>query len=517
MRGPSTDLGSLVAVVVAAAVATLGTALLARSLFGCRRTSWTIWVLATAGPAAGLALIASVLPRASTTTAPLYGVLPCLALGVAVVLGGADRRRCARFAMAAGLWAVVVAAYWLLFDRGDPRLLVWASSDQLEYHRIATEMMGGSFGEGRYMIGLPTLLVPFELIGGVRTGSFQSANIVNLVALPFFVVLIGGATVVAIAEAATSVVRRRSGVAFGLAATIAVVVLSAYVTVVPSWVPDHNAGLVPRRLLGLVFAPEPLAALFLGGALWLLADAGYRRARWDPVLIGLAAGFVMLMREPNALIVMLVAALLLGSGEAWRRVVLPGAVATPILVGQLSLWHSTYGKVLAPNRDEQWDQPVRVRHWIRYAGERYGYESPAPPPRIAMRWMQTNLPEVVAAYAAPLFVAAILLILLALGNRRQWRLWVFATVFTVGTIVFNAAYINPDVLFRYNAVLLPLLAVVAAAGTLSLLIRTEAAAPGVAETGFGQGRCARFSRKALMASWASAVWLAAAIASVVRA
>jgi len=255
-------------------------------------------------------------------------------------------------------------------------------------------------------------------------------------------------------------------------------VLLAYATVVPTWIPTRNAELVPRRLLGLVFAPEPLTALFLGAVLWLLADAGDRRATsarmtgGDPVLLGLAAGLVMLTREPNALIVVLAAALLLWGGELWHRVVLPAAVATPVLLGQVAIWQATYGKVFAPNRDVLWDQPARINAWRIRAGRRYGYDDLSPPPRVALRWLQTNLMEVLTSYLVPMIVLGLLLGLLVVRFPRQWRLWSFATVFSVATVVFNSAYINHEVLFRYNATVVPVLATVFAAGVLTIAVRS---------------------------------------------
>ncbi|MEJ7585777.1 MAG: hypothetical protein WKF43_17220 [Acidimicrobiales bacterium] len=152
---------------------------------------------------------------------------------------------------------------------------------------------------------------------------------------------------------------------------------------------------------------------------------------------------------------------------------LPVAVAVPVVLGQVAIWQTTYGKLLAPNRDVQWDDPDRVNVWSKRAERRYGYDELSAPPRIALRWLQTNLAEVLSSYLVPLVVLGLLVAVLVARHPRQWRLWSFMTVFSVVTVVFNSAYINHEVLFRYNATVMPAVATVGAAGTLTLVAWTR--------------------------------------------
>jgi hypothetical protein len=311
-------------------------------------------------------------------------------------------------------------------------------------------------------------LAPFDLLSGAQDGSREAANATNVVALPTFVLLVGPLTVLAAAEAVVGVLRRTSERWFAGAAVLIALGLVAYARIAPGWVPDYNAELVPRRLVGLVFAPEPLTAAFLAGALWLLVASGEGgTARWDPFLVGAAAGFVILLREPNAALVLLAGVLVVRNRDVLLRVVVAGVVAASVVASQVVIWLVTYGGIGAPNRAEQWAQPNRVRKWTNIARARYGFEGTGPP-RVSWDWAPTNLREVVPPYGAALLAVGVLSAVAIVRHSRHWRLWIFIAVFVVATVAFNAAYINVEVLFRYNSIVVPALLVAAVAGLGSL-------------------------------------------------
>jgi hypothetical protein len=266
------------------------------------------------------------------------------------------------------------------------------------------------------------------------------------------------------------VLRRKDDLSFAATAALLSGGLVAYARFAPGFVPSYNAELVPRRLVGLVFAPEPLTAAFLAGALWLLVASGEGSVRWDPLAVGAAAGFVMLLREPNAALVALAGVLAIRNRESILRLVSAGVVAALVVGTQVVIWLVTYGGIGAPNRAEQWAEPNRRRKWTIIARARYGYEGTAPP-RVSFHWIRTNLREVVPPYTAVLVALGVLSVVAVVRQPRHWRLWMFCGAFVGGTLLFNAAYINVDVLFRYNSIVLLTLFVPATIGLGTLVLR----------------------------------------------
>jgi hypothetical protein len=186
------------------------------------------------------------------------------------------------------------------------------------------------------------------------------------------------------------------------------------------------------------------------------------------VVVGAAGGFVILLREPNVALVGLALVLAVRSRETLLRVLAAGAVAASVVVTQAVVWLATYGTLGAPNRAEQWAQPNRIRRWTNIARARYGFEGVGPP-RVSWDWAPTNLREVLPPYAIALVVLGGLSAVAVVRHPRHWRLWVYIAVFSVGTVLFNAAYINVEVLFRYNSIVVPALLVAAVTGLGSLI------------------------------------------------
>jgi hypothetical protein len=467
-RGPSTTWEAIAVASVAAAVGTAAIGLLAWSFFSRTGASKLPWLVTHGAAFAVLALGTNLLPRAHGPKGLVIGFGPVLAVAVAVALARPDRGKVLRFGWSALVWAGAVTLYWALTDSPSIDRLVWDASDQVHYHRIGINLLQGQVIEFRYMIGLPLLLGAFDVLGGVRDGSIPATQDVNVVALPTFLLLVGPVVVHCAASAIGRATRRVGATAYGAFSVAVTGGLIAYAAISPGWVPARNADLVPRRLLGLVFAPEPLTAAFYAGALWIVATAGDRRpGRWDATAVGLASGIVILLREPNVALVALTAVLAVRSREVLVRVGVAAVAAAVVVAGQLLVWQSTFGKLLAPNREAQWDEPIRRLKWSRIAAERYGYEGSAPP-RVSWDWAATNLRIVIGPYAVVLVVVGLLALVALLRHREQWRLWFLVVAFTAGTVLFNASYINIEVLFRYNSIVVPGLLVVAIAGAVSL-------------------------------------------------
>jgi hypothetical protein len=472
MRGPPTQAGAVVGAAIVAAVGTAVVGLIARAVLGTEGSDRVGWIGAMAGPVAAIAAIGLALPDdLSSPGGLLVGLVPVAAVSIGAALGGADPRKVRRFGIAAVVWAAAVIGYWVTVDRGPVGELVWQAADQLKYHDITIRLLEGRLDDLRYMVGLPAFIAPFGLLAGAQDGSREAANATNVIALPTFVLLIGPLTVLASAEAVVAVLRRTSELARAAAAAAITAGLVAYARFAPGWVPRYNADLVPRRLLGLVFAPEPLTAVFLAGAMWLLVTSGEGGAKWDPWVVGACAGFVILLREPNAALVALAGVLAIRHRDLLVRVLTAAVVAGAVVGTQVVLWLSTYGGIGAPNRAAQWAQPSRQRRWRIMARDRYGYDGQAPP-RVSWDWVSTNLREVLPPYTVALVVLGLLSLVAVVRFPRHWRLWVFCAVFAGGTVLFNAAYINVQVLFRYNSIVLPALLVPAAVGLGALWSRS---------------------------------------------
>jgi hypothetical protein len=471
VRGPDTRPAAVVGAAGIAAIGTATVGLLARMVLGASGSTRSQWVAAMAGPIAAVALLGFFLPdHLAPGAGLLVGLVPVAAVATGAALGGADPAKARRFAIAVVLSGGSVLVYWLVVDRSPAGSLVWQAADQVKYHYLGVRMLQGHLDDFRYMIGLPTFLGPFDLLSGAHDGSRAAANATNVAALPTFVLLVGPLTILAASEAVVGVLHRKDDLSFAAAAALLSAGLVAYARFAPGFVPSYNAELVPRRLVGLVFAPEPLTAAFLAGALWLLVASGEGSARWDPLAVGAAAGFVMLLREPNAALVALTGVLAIRNRDSVLRLVSAGVVAALVVGTQVVIWLVTYGGIGAPNRAEQWAEPNRRRKWTIIARARYGYEGTAPP-RVSLHWIRTNLREVVPPYTVVLVALGVLSVVAVVRQPRHWRLWIFCAVFAGGTLLFNAAYINVDVLFRYNSIVLLTLFVPATIGLGTLALR----------------------------------------------
>jgi hypothetical protein len=471
VRGPDTRPVAVLGAAVIAAIGTATVGLLARMVLGTAGSTREQWVTAMAGPIAAIAVVGFFLPdHLAPPAGLLVGLMPVAAVVIGAALGGAEPAKVRRFVIAVVVSGASVVLYWLVVDRAPVGSLVWQAADQVKYHYLGIRMLQGHLDDFRYMIGLPTFLGPFDLLSGAHDGSRAAANATNVVALPTFVLLVGPLTILAAGEAVVGALRRKDDLSFAAVAALLSAGLVAYARFAPGFVPPYNAELVPRRLIGLVFAPEPLTAAFLAGALWLLVASGEGSARWDPVAIGAAAGFVMLLREPNAALVALAGILAIRNRDSIIRLLTAGVVAAIVVGTQVVIWLVTYGGIGAPNRAEQWAEPNRRRKWTIIARARYGYDGTAPP-RVSRHWIRTNLREVVPPYTLVLLALAVLWVVAVAKQPRQWRLWLFCAAFVGGTLIFNAAYINVDVLFRYNSIVLLTLFVPATIGLGTLVLR----------------------------------------------
>jgi hypothetical protein len=243
----------------------------------------------------------------------------------------------------------------------------------------------------------------------------------------------------------------------GAGIVVAAGLVFAYALVVPPYVPDRHAGLVPRRLLGLVYGAEPLGYVALAGAMLVLA----RRDRpWNPVAVGLLTGLALTLHERFAPSAALFLVLLLVVQRAhWRRAPAAAAAALAAFLPQLLYFRLVYGGWLFPNRDAQWDNGGDGEQWLVTARERFGLPRAEHPSRISVDYLGVNGADMLATYW-PALVALVLAVVVLLWRRpRQWPLWLFCVGHIVLTALISGMYINVVVTWRYIGVVLPAVAV----------------------------------------------------------
>jgi hypothetical protein len=394
------------------------------------------------------------------------GLLVTVLFVVAVALTvRPERRVVGELVVVGGVWVVGLAVWWAFAVDAAPSALVWDRSDQLTYLRIANQIVNVRFGKVPYLLGVPVLLgAPLVAVGG-RTGSeLATGNLVNLVLLPATLALgLPAAVLLTARSALAGIARARSLPAIGVAAAIATVLLLGYATVAPDYLSGAEADLVARRIVGLVYAPETLSLLYLTGLLYVLARSTDSTCRWSPVAVGLATAVAVMIREYNAVLVFGFVLALLTMPNRRRDAVVTGAVAAVAFLPQVLDWVLVYDSPFFPNRLVLWEDSGRAGRWAPIVEERYGLTFEGDPPQMSWRYVSTNLPEVLGHYGLPLAVATVLGGVLLWARRSQWRLWGYCLGVVWGTVLFNSAYINIEVTYRYNAIVVPAATVIVAA------------------------------------------------------
>jgi hypothetical protein len=369
-----------------------------------------------------------------------------------VVLARPAPERLARTA-AGGLALALLLV--LLWPRAGawPTDLVWEAADQRQYVLQGVGLTSGSLEE-RYPLGMALLLMPFVLLADAaitqpssQTGllvGLSETRLVNQVVMPVSLLVVALMLDVT-ARLATRLVGASGARHFATALVLVTVVVAGYLLLPGEFVPERNAQLVPRRLLGLVFSYEPIVNLVLAGLGVALLPRERPVAAAAPVTVAGFAVLAIMLREPTA---------------ASRRA---GAVIAAAGAGFLAvaLGISAAARGSVSGRGDVYDGEL-----LRPLAEvRYGWDSPASPPQLSPAYLLTNLAE-----QSPLPLVAVGAVLVAavvvvLGRRQDWRPWAYLLAITLGSLAVHAMWVNIVVTFRYNFVLVvPMGASVAALG-----------------------------------------------------
>jgi hypothetical protein len=225
--------------------------------------------------------------------------------------------------------------------------LVWDTADQVSIYRYATLLVDGDFRPFAYLLGVPALVAPVTLVTGQATSDLAvGANLANTFFAPVQAVVVMPAFLWGAARVACRATGVRPAAArVGAGMVVAAGLVFAYALVVPPYVPDRHAGLVPRRLLGLVYGAEPLGYVALAGAMLVLA----RRDRpWNPVAVGLLTGLALTLHERFAPSAALFLVLLVVQRAHWRRAPAAAAAALAAFLPQLLYFRLVYAAGCSP-------------------------------------------------------------------------------------------------------------------------------------------------------------------------
>ncbi|MCP4382050.1 MAG: hypothetical protein GY798_11670 [Hyphomicrobiales bacterium] len=424
---------------------------------------------ATAGVSGlvSLVVLADVVPLDPTALGCVY-VLSFVVLTTALARPSPGALR--EIGIAAACWAPLVILFWV--DRVDVGIdqLVWAEGDQRMYLRTANALVRGEYLETPYLLGLPTLLAPFSLaVDAVDDATVEHANLVNRVLLPPFIGIVMP-VIIALTARAISIsvgMGRRVGATF-VGATTTVLVLAAYVWSAPAFVTARSAELVPRRILGLVFAPETISLGLAACLVLLVARTGsQRKATWNIWIVGLGCAFGVMVREYNAVLVLIAFVALATVPGGALRTFKTGAVAILGFLPQFLYWFFVYDSLFFPNRLVLWANGARPEHWRPAVLERYGWDTERPP-QVSTEYISTNLADWWNSYSWVLLGCAVLAVTLVALRPAQWRLWSVCTVAIWATVLYNSAYINIVVTWRYNQILMPFVATLMGATLLAI-------------------------------------------------
>lgn len=408
----------------------------------------------------------------------LLGLLPVVAHVVAVwLLARVDRRAVTSLGVTTLGAAVVVAVVWSQKVHVPLGELVWHPSDQREYALSAHQLVAANPGQGRYPLGLPLILSPYALLADSYVGSSDlvldrdraeivlAANRLNVATLPTMLSITAIGFWLAARAAVASVGARLRGLQLAVV-IVPMVVAALYLLCPPGFTTDRNAGLVPRRLLGIVFSSEPLTYVYAGAVLLLVASATRSGRAWSPWLVGGASGLAVMLRESNIILVALVFGVLLTVPGRRRLVGRTVVAAGAVMAIQAAYFLHVYGDPIMPNREI-----YNGENWREYAESRYGWDLPAPPPRMDASFIQTNLADVLGSYwvAAVLVLAAAAFV--AIRHPPQWRTWLLAVTSSCTFLVFHAAYVHHLPIYRYNWAVVPMVSVLAGAALASFISR----------------------------------------------
>jgi hypothetical protein len=457
-----TATGAFAALVVAAA----GTVLMGF-------TAWVLLRRPDAPPhryvvAAGVAsAVAAVFGLVVRDQAPIaLGSLWTAALVLSVgLVARPDPRRSLEFALATVIWCAGLAIWWSRRVSGGTSQLIWAPSDAIAYVGIAIRLANLHFDKAPYLFGVPLTLQPFTWVtGAAQTALPGSADVVvanhinEAMLVPTALLVVPTATTALgrAAEAATGTARRSWAVVVGAAVLSAL--LLGYASFVPHFIDVLTGKMAARRMVGIVVGPEIWSVLFTAGMFLVVARATVTR-HWNTVLVGILIALGVMVREYNlatAAIALLALATIPGG---LRRAVVTGCVAVLAFIPQFVDWIVVYGSAFFPNRDRLFHPEEK---WRTLARQRYGWHSSRMPPTMSTFYLRTDLGHWWSLYWWVLVLSTALAIVLVVVCRDQWRLWLVAGAVLWGTVLFNACYLNITPQWRYNVVVVPVVALLLA-------------------------------------------------------
>lgn len=465
--------GALVVGVAVATVVLAIAALLDVALFRPGAQRATVYVLGLTGTGAGLGVLAwlgaaDVLDVAAVRALAIGLILARPLLG-AVQASRRPRHLWWQLLAGVGVWNAGLALY-VTVGPGLPGWdeLVWDTADQIGLFRYAVDLLEGEFGAFSYLLGVPMLLAPVALVTGFDgLGQVGSANLANTFVAPVQTAIVMPMFVLCVARAACRAAGVRPSAARVVAGMAVVTgLVFAYTMVTPGYVLERNADLVPRRVLGVVYGPGPLGFAALAAATLVLARCD---RHWPVVPLGVVAGLVALLHErylPTVLLFFLL--VFLSSPRRWR-VVAAAAVAVVTFSPQLAYFRGVYGGWLFPNRNAQWEAGDRLAMWGNVAHERFGLPADVRPPRMSLDYLPVNGADMLGAYWPVLVLTAAALLLLVWRRPNQWPVWALCGGHFAFVFLQSAMYINVIVTWRYNSLVLPVVAFVLVAALWSLV------------------------------------------------
>jgi len=288
--------------------------------------------------------------------------------------------------------------YVYINNNGSFSGLVWPQTDARHYHWLSNSIIQLEPSRSYFQLGLALILTPFNYL----MDSWQSRTVEALELLNGAMITVIGFIVLPVSHFLTLKaipgLRRESRLEPAMLISLVVIIASVYLYVYfqPTYISHRDGMFHPLMLLGLVPAVEPFSALIVAFFCYVILNSG----KQSFLFIGCVAGFAVLIKESNALIVILFFLGLFLLGGARLKTIKAGFVSLAVYSVQLIYNYNVYDTWLAANRVRQWER-VGER-WKGYVEKTYDLTFSDAPPLMSVYYMKTNLLNIVEYYWLPI-------------------------------------------------------------------------------------------------------------------